>query len=155
MKVVLKETVKNLGEKGDLKIVADGYARNFLFPKKFAVKADKIALKERENLILKEKRKEEEFMKKIDSLAVKLNSLKVKMKAKARENGDLYGSVKAPEIAVEISKILSENFKPKYLFLESPLRKIGEYQVLAKFKEAGIDKKDREAKIKVIVEKEE
>ena len=102
MKVVLLEDVKGHGKKGELCNVSDGYARNFLFPKKLAVAADAAALSElksREDAKAHHKQEEIDAAK---ATAAKLNGKSVTVRAKAGNGGKLFGSVTSKEISEEI-----------------------------------------------------
>ena len=99
MKVILREDVKNLGHMGEVVNVSDGYARNFLFPKKFAVEANTKNLKEFEHnkkVIIEKAAKLKESFK---SIADKLSSLSLTIKAKTGEDDKLFGSVTNMNIA--------------------------------------------------------
>lgn len=102
MKVVLKQDVKSLGKKGELVNVSDGYARNFLFPKNLAVEANAQAMSE-----LKNKEQAEKYRIETETAAAKADAAKIegktiKIVAKAGQNGKLFGSVTAKEIAAQI-----------------------------------------------------
>ena len=102
MKVILLEDVKGHGKKGELCNVSDGYARNFLFPKKLAVAADSAALSElksREDAKAHHKQEEIDAAK---AIAQKLNGSSVTIRAKAGNGGKLFGSVTSKEISEEI-----------------------------------------------------
>lgn len=148
MKVVLKENVENLGKKGEIKRVADGYARNFLIPNKLALKATKKALELREKLLLEIQKEEESFLKKIDEAIIKISKIKPIIKLKAKEDGSFYGSIKKEDIAREISKELGWEFNPKYIVLADPIKNAGEYDITIEIA------KDKQAMIKLKAEKE-
>ncbi len=102
MKVVLKQDVKQLGKKGELVTVSDGYARNFLFPRNLAAEANAQAMSE-----LKNKEQAEKYRIETETAAAKADAAKiegktVKIVAKAGQNGKLFGSVTAKEIAAQI-----------------------------------------------------
>ncbi len=102
MKVVLKQDVKSLGKKGELVTVSDGYARNFLFPRNLAAEANAQAMSE-----LKNKEQAEKYRIETETAAAKADAAKiegktVKVVAKAGQNGKLFGSVTAKEIAAQI-----------------------------------------------------
>lgn len=99
MKVILLKDVKDLGKKGEMVEAADGYARNFLFPRKMAEEATGSSLKE-----LKEKKKakkiqEEQELEQAKELAKKLEDTKVVIKTKSGENGRLFGSITTKDVA--------------------------------------------------------
>ena len=102
MKVVLREDVKGLGIKGDIKEVANGYARNFLLPKKLAwpeaaVNLEAIKKAQERSLARKEKGKKE-----VEALAEKIKKLSVTIAMKAGEDDKLYGAVSEDHIAAAL-----------------------------------------------------
>ena len=102
MKVVLKQDVKSLGKKGELVNVSDGYARNFLFPKNLAVEANAQAMSELKNKEQAEKYRIETETAAAKADAAKIDGKTIKIVAKAGQNGKLFGSVTAKEIAAQI-----------------------------------------------------
>ncbi len=131
MKVFLKEDVKNLGKMGDVVNVAEGYARNFLLPKKFAVEANPKNLKEFEH----NKRIIQERAAKIKdaskATADKLSALTLKIRAKAGEEDKLFGSVTTMDIA-EAFKAEGFEVDKKKIVLAEPIKRLGEYTVEVK-----------------------
>ena len=99
MKVILLQDVKGHGKKGELCNVSDGYARNFLFPKKLALQADNAALNELKNREQAAAHHKQEEINAAKETAAKLNGKTVTIKAKAGSNGKLFGSVTSKEIA--------------------------------------------------------
>ena len=99
MKVVLLADVKGHGKKGELCNVSDGYARNFLFPKKLAVEADNAALNELKNREESAAHHKKEELNAANETAKKLEGKTVVIKAKAGTGGRLFGSVTSKEIA--------------------------------------------------------
>ena len=132
MKVILTQDVKSQGKKGQLVEVSDGYARNFLLPKKLAV----IATAENLNTMkLQEKaRKAQEAAEKAEAqaLAEKLKSIQVKLTAKAGEGGRLFGAVTSKEIAEALSAQHGLNIAKTKLVLDEPIKSCGGYQIKAK-----------------------
>ena len=104
MKVVLLADVKGHGKKGELCNVSDGYARNFLFPKKLAVEADNTALNDLRNKEEARAHHKSEEIKAAKETAALLEGKTVVIKAKAGTGGRLFGSVTSKEIAGEIKK---------------------------------------------------
>ena len=104
MKVILLQDVKAQGKKGDLINVSDGYARNFLFPKKLAIEADKGALADLKNKEEARLYKIEQEKKQAKELAEKLESLQVRIKASAGADGRFYGAVTSKEVAEQLAK---------------------------------------------------
>ena len=99
MKVILTQDVKGLGKKGELVNASDGYARNFLFPRKLAAEANSQAMTELKNREDSKKHKIEVETQQVKASPDKLNGKTVKVTAKAGQGGRLFGSVTAKEIA--------------------------------------------------------
>ena len=130
MKVILSEDVKNLGIMGDVVNVSDGYARNFLFPKKFAVEANTKNLKEFEHnkkIIAERAAKIKESFK---SVAEKLSSVTLTIKAKTGEDDKLFGSVTNMNVA-EALALEGFDIDKKKIVME-PIKKLGEYSATIK-----------------------
>lgn len=104
MKVILTQDVKSLGKKGELVNASDGYARNFLFPRKLAVEANAQAMNELKNRESAEKYRLETELKNAKEVAAKINGKTVKLTAKAGQGGRLFGSVTAKEVAEQINR---------------------------------------------------
>ena len=125
MKVILTQDVKSQGKKGQLVDVSDGYARNFLLPKKLAV----IATAENLNTMKQQEkaRKAQEAAEKAEAEAVskQLEGLMVKVSAKAGEGGRVFGSVSTKEIAEEIKKQLGYEIDKKKILLDAPVKALG------------------------------
>ena len=102
MKVILTQDVKSLGKKGELVNASDGYARNFLFPRKLAVEANAQAMNELKNREAAEKFRLETELKNAKETAAKIDGKSVKLTAKAGQGGRLFGSVTAKEVAEQI-----------------------------------------------------
>ncbi len=128
MKLILQEDVKNLGKMGDVVNVAEGYARNFLIPKKLGVEANVKSIKALEH----EKRKVEDKAKKIrndaQGLAERLSSSALTLSAKAGEEEKLFGSITSMDIAEALKK---EGFdiEKKKILLDEPIKRLGTYSV--------------------------
>jgi len=104
MKVVLIQDVKGLGKKGELVNTSDGYARNFLFPRKLAMEANAQAMSELKNREAAEKHRIDTEIAAAKSNAAKLEGKTVKLTAKGGANGKLFGSVTSKDVATLISK---------------------------------------------------
>jgi large subunit ribosomal protein L9 len=128
MKLILQEDVKNLGKMGDVVNVTDGYARNYLIPRKLGVEANVKNIKALEH----EKRKIEEKAKKIKQdargLAERLSSTTVALSAKAGEEERLFGSITTMDIAEALKKEGFDIDKKKIL-LDEPIKRLGTYAV--------------------------
>lgn len=126
MKVVLLADVKGHGKKGELCNVSDGYARNFLFPKKLAVEADSTALNELKNREQAAAHHKQEEINAAKATAQKLEGKSVKIIAKAGSGGRLFGSVTSKEIASEIKKSLGIEIDRKKMTV-ADIKNFGEY----------------------------
>jgi large subunit ribosomal protein L9 len=146
MKIILLENVKNLGKTGDVKGVSDGYARNFLLPRKLAEMATPEALKKAEKLKEQGIQKEKEELEKNQALADAISGKEIVIKSKEKD-GKLFGSVGKKEIIKEL-KDRGIKIEEEVIVLDAPIKEIGEKEVPIKF-EHGI-----ETTIKVIIEGE-
>ena len=104
MKVILTQDVKGKGKKGQMLEISDGYARNFLFPKKLAIEADKAALADLKNKEEARLYKIEQEKKQAKEVAEQLDSLQVRIKASAGADGRFYGAVTSKEVAEQLAK---------------------------------------------------
>ena len=132
MKVILQQDVKGQGKKGQMVEVSEGYARNFLLPRKLAILATADAIN---TMNLKEKaRKAEEARQKAEAeaIAVKLKDCKVQLSAKAGNGGRLFGAVTTKEISEGLKKQYSIDIPKQKLVLDEPIKAFGTYQVKAK-----------------------
>jgi large subunit ribosomal protein L9 len=129
VKVILAKDVEEVGRKGDVVTVADGYARNFLVPKGFAIIATKGALRQAEQM---RKAREEHERKLRDEAAARVEvfgASAVYISARAGEAGRLFGSVTKSDIARAIKEQLGEDVDRHFIRLDDPIRTIGTYQV--------------------------
>ncbi|KLU59161.1 50S ribosomal protein L9 [Peptococcaceae bacterium CEB3] len=132
MKIILKSDVKGTGKKGQVLEVADGYARNFLFPRGLALAATENNVQDLVNKkAWEEKRKEKEKQRALD-LADKLRPLVVEVGAKTGEAGRLFGSVTNKEIADTLKKKYALDIDKRKLELREPIKALGTYSVHAR-----------------------
>ena len=132
MKVILQQDVKGQGKKGQLVEVSEGYARNFLLPRKLAIEATTDAIN---TMNLKEKaRKAEEARQKAEAEAIagKLKDCPVKLTAKAGNGGKLFGAVTTKEISDGLKKQYNIDIPKQKLVLDEPIKSFGTYQVKAR-----------------------
>ena len=129
MKVVLLQDVKDLGKKGELVNASDGYARNFLFPRKLAVEATAGKLKEIEDKKSSEKRRKDMELKAAKELADKLGKIEISLKTKAGENGKLFGSITGKDVADAIKAQHNIEVDKKKVVLHEAIKALGTYQV--------------------------
>ena len=142
MKVILQQDVKGQGKKGQLIEASEGYARNYLLPRKLAVLATPDAIN---TMNLKEKaRKAEEARQKAEAEATveKLKSCMVKLTAKAGSGGRLFGAVTTKEIAEGLKAQYGMDIPKQKLVLDEPIKAFGTYEVKAKlgFEVSGVVK---------------
>ena len=132
MKVILQQDVKGQGKKGQMVEVSEGYARNFLLPRKLAIAATTDAIN---TMNLKEKaRKAEEARQKAEAEATaeKLKECMVKLTAKAGNGGRLFGAVTTKEISEGLKTQFDIDIPKQKLVLDEPIKAFGSYQVKAK-----------------------
>ena len=132
MKVILQQDVKGQGKKGQMVEVSEGYARNFLLPRKLAIVATTDAIN---TMNLKEKaRRAEEARQKAEAEATaeKLKECQVKLTAKAGNGGRLFGAVTTKEISEGLKAQYGIDIPKQKLVLEEPIKAFGSYQVKAK-----------------------
>ncbi len=127
MEVILLKDVKNLGKKGDSKEVADGFARNFLFPQKMAELATKEAKQKNQLEKEREVQVQEEALKKIQGLAEKLAGSEIIIKAKAKE-GKLFGAVSKKKIIKELEK-MEVKVEEKAITAKETIKEVGDYEI--------------------------
>jgi len=128
MEVILREHVDNLGKRGEIVKVADGYARNYLLPRKLALLATEGNKKQIEREREKFEAKESEERKGAEAMAARMGSIEVEIARKVGENDVLFGSVTAADIATALSAKGFEIDRRK-LQLAEPLKKLGEVEV--------------------------
>ena len=125
MKVILLKDVKGTGKKGEVKEVSDGYAKNFLLPKKMAVVADNTNIKE---LNEKNKSKENKAQKEYEAaveLGKKMEDMAVNIYSKAGDGGRLFGSITSKDIAEQLKKQHSIEVDKRKVMLDEPIRALG------------------------------
>jgi large subunit ribosomal protein L9 len=129
MKVVLRQDVENLGEKGSVKNVADGYARNYLIPRGLAVVATPGELKVvAANEAVKQRkilRQEQE----LQGLADRINGQRIEFEARAGSNGRLFGSITNGDIAEKLTSVVGTDIDRRKVIIDEPIRTIGEHPV--------------------------
>jgi large subunit ribosomal protein L9 len=129
MKVILQKPVEKLGDPGDVVEVAAGYARNYLVPHGLAVRAEKGSLKHAENLkrahVSRRSKEKVEF----EALASTLIASKVSIAARAGEEGKLFGSVTAADVAEAIAAQTGIAVDRKDVHLDEPIRSLGTHDV--------------------------
>ena len=131
MKVILLSDVKNLGKKGEVVNISDGYARNFLFPRKLAQEATA------ENLHILNAKKETERRKKLaeieeaQKIAEKLKNKEIKILTKTGDNGRLFGAITSKDVAELINKEYGTEIDKKKIVMDT-LKLVGSYDIEVK-----------------------
>ncbi len=132
MKIILNQDIANLGEEGDIKVVADGYARNFLFPKKMAVPYNKQNLNMFEQKKLAIEKRKEEKRKDAMSTKEKLAAQEIVITMPAGEKGKLFGAVTASTLVEELTKVGVSVEKKNIDIPENSIKLVGTYTVKVK-----------------------
>ena len=145
MEVVLLEDVKALGKKGQIVKVNDGYARNFILPKKLGVEANTKNLNDLKLQKANEAKVAAEQLAEAKALAAKIDELSVTVSIKAGEGGRTFGSVSTKEIAKAAADQLPLDIDKKKMVLTDPIRSLGTFEVPIKLH------KDVTAKLRVKV----
>ena len=131
MKVILREHVEHLGERGEIVTVATGYARNFLLPKKLAMEANASNLQTLEHRRKVWAETDAQEIKEAEALAARLAGIELRSAKKAGESGTLYGSVTNVEIA-EMMAAKGVELDRKRVLLDEPIKAIGSYEIKIK-----------------------
>jgi large subunit ribosomal protein L9 len=129
MKVLLIKHLESLGRKGEIKNVADGYARNFLLPGKFAVVANDANIKkyaQEENQI--ESKQVKVKLKTAEDIADRLRTTLIVLVEKADDGGTLFAGITRDKL-VELLSEQGVNLKPKQIELDGPIKKLGDYKI--------------------------
>jgi large subunit ribosomal protein L9 len=131
MEVILKEDVINLGSKGDVVRVADGYGRNYLLPRKLAMQATEQNKAVIEQMKASAARRSASEKAQAEELSAKLEPLTLSFTRKAGEEGHLFGSVTSSDIAAELA---AKGFEidRRRIALHEPLKSVGEFKVSVK-----------------------
>jgi large subunit ribosomal protein L9 len=147
MKVIfLKDAPK--GKRGEIKEVADGYARNFLLPKGLALPATPSAIKAAKVLSDEKAESQARQREELSRIAQELEGKELHFKAKAGAKGRLHGAITTASIADELSRLTGFEIDKKKVELEEPLHHVGSYDVMINLGTG------TEAKIKVVIEEE-
>ena len=128
MKVILQQDIIGLGDAGDIVDVSDGYARNYLLPKKLVILATNVSKKAVEHQMRLIKIKKEKRRNQIEKLIESLSTVEITIRANVGGEGKLFGSVTSIDIAKELKELGFEIDKRK-IILESPIKHIGRFDV--------------------------
>lgn len=132
MKLVLTQDVDGLGNEGEIVEVARGYGRNYLLPKKMAIKATTGALKHAEARLASRLEVERRAKSEAEVLAAKLTGTRVVIAAQAGDEGKLFGSVQAADVVAGVEKFAGIQLERKYLSMDAPIKDIGLHEINVK-----------------------
>jgi large subunit ribosomal protein L9 len=130
MKVILTKDVEDLGSKGAVVNVADGYARNYLVPRSLAVKATDGALRQAEAMRIAREEALIAARQEAEGYAQSLTGTRVVVAARAGDEGKLFGSIGDADIAAAITKFTGITVDRKIVELDAPIREIGLHEVM-------------------------
>jgi large subunit ribosomal protein L9 len=149
MQVLLLRDVAQLGEAGDIRNVADGYARNYLLPRNLAVVAAPGAVKQAERKREAERSRQAKALSEAQALAQELDGVMVTFQARAGEGERLYGSITNTHIAEALEEKTGHEVDRRKIVLEEPLKELGIHAVTIRLAPQA------EAKVTVVIEREE
>ena len=129
MKIILQKTVDRLGDPGDVADVADGYARNFLIPRGLAVKAEKGTVRHAESLKRAHEARIDSRKSDFEALAARIVQTPIVVSARAGEEGKLFGSVTAADIAEALTAQTAVPIDRRDVHLDEPIRSVGTHEV--------------------------
>jgi large subunit ribosomal protein L9 len=129
VKVVLREDVESLGNKGDLVDVADGYARNFLVPRGLAMKATKGVVAQAESMRRNRAARDARERTAAEEVAARLEGRRIALTARAGEGGKLFGSVTPADVAEAVAAAAETEIDRRSITLDEPLKELGEVEV--------------------------
>jgi len=132
MEIILKQDMPNLGHKDDIIAVKDGYARNYLIPKGFAINATRTARKVHEENLRQRAHKEAQLKDAASKLAEKLKAVSITIGAKTSTKGKIFGSVNTIQIAEELTKQGFEIDRKDVSIKEELIKEVGKYTATVK-----------------------
>ncbi|MEN0058102.1 MAG: 50S ribosomal protein L9 [Bdellovibrio sp.] len=146
MKVILQKDVKDVGRVGELVNVSEGFARNFLFPRKLAAEATEKRVKEYEHLKRVAEAKKKKALAERQELLNKVNGTTITFKLAAGETDKLFGTVTTTDISKELQK-MGHSIDRRDIHLEEPIKILGQHKAVIRYSEG------LEAKIQIAVER--
>jgi len=129
MDIILLQDVKALGKKGEIVKASDGYARNFILPKKLGIEATKQNIYDLNTQKAAEVKKLKEILEEAQAQAKKLEQLTITVGIKAGEGGKTFGSISTKEIAAALKEQFGYDIDKKKLILNDPIKHVGSYTV--------------------------
>lgn len=148
MKVVFLKDVLTKGKKGEIRDVANGYARNFLFPQGLAWPATPAAIKAAKTQSEESAQRQAHQQEELNELIQQLEGKELYFKARVGAKGRLHGAITSADIANEFSRLINFEIDKKKVKLDEPLHHLGSYEIAINLT------KGSEAKIKVVIEEE-
>ncbi|MDZ7799130.1 MAG: 50S ribosomal protein L9 [Patescibacteria group bacterium] len=144
MKIILKEDIKKLGQKGEVKAVSPGYARNFLIAKNLAEKATPNKIKTAKKKAKKREKRKLRQEKENEKILETFKSKEITLKMKSNEEGHLFAAVHKSDILKKIKKNFNLDLKEKNIILDKPIKQTGQSNIKIKLA-------DQEAKLKLTI----
>jgi large subunit ribosomal protein L9 len=132
MKVILLQNVEGLGQAGDMKDVANGYARNYLLPRRLAAGATPSLVANREQRIAAEQRRLAKLAEQSQQMAERLGQIELTFKAKVGTQGRLYGSITSQDIATALRDAEDISIDRRTIELSEPIRSLGTFSIPVK-----------------------
>ncbi|MCM8822498.1 MAG: 50S ribosomal protein L9 [Candidatus Omnitrophica bacterium] len=129
MKIILIKDVKDLGNQGDTVEVRNGYARNYLIPRGFAIEASKENLKKIEKIKQVAAARKEKLLKEAESLQKQLNKISITIEANAGEEEKLFGSITSDDIVNSLKSQHDIQIDKHQIKIEEPIKKLGIYKI--------------------------
>lgn len=130
MQVILQQDVRDLGQKGALVNVADGFARNYLIPRGLAVPATDGNLKQRQQRLRVQNSRKERLLDSAQVMAERLDGLSITVRARSGEGGRLFGSVTAQDVADGVRAVAGVEVDKRKVDLQDSIKMVGSYRVL-------------------------
>ena len=134
MKVILQKDIAGTGKRGDVKDVADGYARNFLLKKGLAVAASARAIGEQAKLKKLLVKQSAEELKREQEAASKLDGMLVEVGGRVTDEGTLYAAIRGDAIVKAIKQQFGVSLKPEQIVIPTPIKSLGEHTVQVAFR---------------------
>lgn len=133
MKVILLQDIKNVGKKEQIIEANDGYARNYLFPKKLAIEASKDNIAKLQAKQKSEANKKQAEIESNKELAKKIEKMELNITARAGENGKIFGGITSKEISEELKKQYGIEIDKKKIVLKETIKNLGRFSAEIKF----------------------
>jgi len=149
MKVIYLKDMSAKWKKGEIREVAGGYARNFLFPQGLAMPATPAAIKAAETQFEESAQRQARQREETNELIQHMEGKELHFRARVGAKGRLHGAITSADIAAELSRVIDSEIDKKKIELDEPLHQLGSYEIKISLA------KGSEAQIKVVVEEED